>query len=94
MTTKPRPAPVLPPERVTLGARISHGFYLAYAGVMTVIGWVAEPLQRGITSKRMAYFFVLPNLLIFGLFVLFPICLLYTSPSPRDRTRSRMPSSA
>ena len=24
----------------------------------------------------------------------FCICLLYTSPSPRDRTRSRMPSSA
>ena len=23
-----------------------------------------------------------------------PFCLLYTSPSPRDRTRSRMPSSA
>ena len=22
------------------------------------------------------------------------VCLLYTSPSPRDRTRSRMPSSA
>ena len=26
--------------------------------------------------------------------VLFDLCLLYTSPSPRDRTRSRMPSSA
>ena len=26
--------------------------------------------------------------------VAFLICLLYTSPSPRDRTRSRMPSSA
>ena len=26
--------------------------------------------------------------------VLMQICLLYTSPSPRDRTRSRMPSSA
>ena len=26
--------------------------------------------------------------------MLFSICLLYTSPSPRDRTRSRMPSSA
>ena len=26
--------------------------------------------------------------------VLWSICLLYTSPSPRDRTRSRMPSSA
>ena len=25
---------------------------------------------------------------------LLSICLLYTSPSPRDRTRSRMPSSA
>ena len=25
---------------------------------------------------------------------LFLVCLLYTSPSPRDRTRSRMPSSA
>ena len=25
---------------------------------------------------------------------LFADCLLYTSPSPRDRTRSRMPSSA
>ena len=26
--------------------------------------------------------------------VSFAVCLLYTSPSPRDRTRSRMPSSA
>ena len=25
---------------------------------------------------------------------LYKLCLLYTSPSPRDRTRSRMPSSA
>ena len=29
-----------------------------------------------------------------GLLNLFNPCLLYTSPSPRDRTRSRMPSSA
>ena len=28
------------------------------------------------------------------LLVVFMLCLLYTSPSPRDRTRSRMPSSA
>ena len=26
--------------------------------------------------------------------IMFWACLLYTSPSPRDRTRSRMPSSA
>ena len=30
----------------------------------------------------------------YDLFKLFGACLLYTSPSPRDRTRSRMPSSA
>ena len=29
-----------------------------------------------------------------GLILNFIDCLLYTSPSPRDRTRSRMPSSA
>ena len=29
-----------------------------------------------------------------GVIGVFPDCLLYTSPSPRDRTRSRMPSSA
>ena len=29
-----------------------------------------------------------------GVQLLVLICLLYTSPSPRDRTRSRMPSSA
>ena len=32
--------------------------------------------------------------LIFNPFPEYNICLLYTSPSPRDRTRSRMPSSA
>ena len=31
---------------------------------------------------------------IFYEIMLFVVCLLYTSPSPRDRTRSRMPSSA
>ena len=30
----------------------------------------------------------------YALFEKAKVCLLYTSPSPRDRTRSRMPSSA
>ena len=30
----------------------------------------------------------------YKLFTITAVCLLYTSPSPRDRTRSRMPSSA
>ena len=29
-----------------------------------------------------------------SLYAAIDVCLLYTSPSPRDRTRSRMPSSA
>ena len=40
-------------------------------------------------------FFTGLGLIILGVGMLKPnICLLYTSPSPRDRTRSRMPSSA
>ena len=38
-------------------------------------------------SKRLAWEIATKN-------PLWTICLLYTSPSPRDRTRSRMPSSA
>ena len=40
---------------------------------------------------------LLPIIIAISVFVLFLMlyaCLLYTSPSPRDRTRSRMPSSA
>jgi len=33
-------------------------------------------------------------LMSLGVVMVFSACLLYTSPSPRDRTRSRMPSSA
>jgi alpha-1,4-digalacturonate transport system permease protein len=34
-----------------------------------------SPLQKVIGYKRMAYFFVLPNLLIFGIFILLPMLL-------------------
>ena len=34
------------------------------------------------------------RLAIGGALIALMSCLLYTSPSPRDRTRSRMPSSA
>ena len=37
---------------------------------------------------------LLSILVTIGQTALFTLCLLYTSPSPRDRTRSRMPSSA
>src|SRR5665811_1299097 len=39
---------------------------------------IANHVRKALVHQRLAFF----------------ICLLYTSPSPRDRTRSRMPSSA
>ena len=37
---------------------------------------------------------LIPMFVAIGLSLLFTFCLLYTSPSPRDRSLSRMPSSA
>ena len=61
--------------------------------------------SRDITDAKYAEFrqpfYLLLNLAVGGTWpgppdetTVFPHCLLYTSPSPRDRTRSRMPSSA
>ena len=49
---------------------------------------------REIAEQIKARHRLLNNFLIKYLGVNQNICLLYTSPSPRDRTRSRMPSSA
>ena len=46
-----------------------------YSAVMTSLDLVFGNLQRAIGMRRMAYIFVLPNLLIFGIFVLFPMLL-------------------
>ena len=49
--------------------------FAGYAAVMNALDLVFGNLQRAIGSRRMAYIFVLPNLLIFGIFVLFPMLL-------------------
>lgn len=68
-----------PPEvstrRPSLPVRLGEWFMAVYSAVMNVVGVVMEPLQRLVGVKRMPYFFLLPNLLIFGLFVLFPMAL-------------------
>ena len=55
-------------------------------------------IDRLATNIALAGLAIIPSCLIviFMPWRLTPIitCLLYTSPSPRDRTRSRMPSSA
>src|SRR5665811_1775463 len=53
-------------------------------------------LSRSGPLGRLSLLFSLPAMMIAQVILISPIitCLLYTSPSPRDRTRSRMPSSA
>ena len=43
--------------------------------VLSLLDYVLTPIQKWIGYKRMAYFFVLPNLLIFGIFILVPMLL-------------------
>jgi alpha-1,4-digalacturonate transport system permease protein len=50
-------------------------FLQAFLWLMSLLDYVLAPLQRLIGYKRMAYFFVLPNLLIFGIFILIPMLL-------------------
>ena len=52
-------------------------------------------------TKKIGMLLLAVWLVVWGLVALVPaisgldvVCLLYTSPSPRDRQRSRMPSSA
>ena len=54
---------------------LSRGFAALFATLMNLLGIVLEPLQRLIGVRRMAYIFLLPNLLIFGIFILFPMLL-------------------
>ena len=44
-------------------------------GVAQLIDWPFEALQRAIGAARMPYVFVLPNLLVFGIFVVLPMIL-------------------
>ena len=43
--------------------------------IMETVDLVLQPVQRLIGVKRMAYIFLLPNLLIFSIFVIFPMFL-------------------
>ncbi len=63
------------PVKRTFSARVSRGFTGIFELAMNTLGLVLEPLQRLVGVKRMAYFFLLPNLLIFGIFILFPMLL-------------------
>ena len=70
-----------------------------------ILDWLLKPLDNVENVKIIVLsppesaimYFKIALIVGFGAalpYVLYQICLLYTSPSPRDRTRSRMPSSA
>jgi alpha-1,4-digalacturonate transport system permease protein len=46
-----------------------------YQGLINLVDFVMHPLQDRVGIKGMAYIFVLPNLLIFGIFILLPMLL-------------------
>lgn len=60
--------------------------------VLGLIDFVLTPLQKRLGSDNMGYIFILPNLIIFGIFVLFPMILNFyysmtggTELFPQDR---------
>ncbi len=66
--------------------------YALFNVLMNALEMVMNPLQRRLGVQNMGYIFVLPNLLIFGIFVLFPMLLNFyyaftggTQVFPQDR---------
>ena len=70
-----------------------YGIYTGGFIGFIIIMAIAE--QMGMTAKAIGIAFVAFTVFIYALIGwLSRTCLLYTSPSPRDRLLSRMPSSA
>ena len=107
-TRRPRPAARVPLKRVLVPAEHGSWGFLAEplvlglavafsgAGLLLALAVVAaflarQPLKLVWTDRRKGRRYPRTAAAERALFL---ICLLYTSPSPRDRTRSRMPSSA
>ena len=55
---------------------------------------ILDKIQKTETMFKEIWSMAMPTETIDELQIKATFCLLYTSPSPRDRTRSRMPSSA
>ena len=67
-------------------------FYAVMAGALVMFMAAGfTMLEAGLVQKKDVSEIVTKNI---GLYSIACICLLYTSPSPRDMRRSRMPSSA
>lgn len=65
------PIPAAQPDR----ARAASLFAAPLAMLMRLIDWPMQALQRLIGERRMAYVFLLPNLVFFSLFVFLPLII-------------------
>ena len=67
-----------------------------FSGLIGLIGaWVMLPLILSMVYEVLArHFFNAPTFWAYEVGYMLAGCLLYTSPSPRDLSTSRMPSSA
>ena len=68
--------------------------YTMTLGDSPSLAFLGEPGQTLYMAPHLTYGNQDPIWAGLGASTKVPTCLLYTSPSPRDRTRSRMPSSA
>lgn len=69
------PSNQTPRASITLMTLALKPFEWLYRGIVNLMDVVMHPLQDRIGVKGMAYIFVLPNLLIFGIFILLPMLL-------------------
>lgn len=81
------------PTPRNLANLIGQLFLRAYTALMIGVEFLVNPLQRWLGARRMAWFFLLPNMIIFSVFVLFPMLLNFyysgtsgTRLMPQDRT--------
>lgn len=58
-----------------IGSGLRRVLAPVFDAILDVIDLVMTPIQRRIGTRGMAYVFVLPNLLIFGIFILLPMLL-------------------
>ena len=79
-----------PLARVSLA--LESGFGFLFTALMNGLEILIRPIERRLGMERIGYFFILPNLLIFGIFVLFPMLLNFyisftsgTNIYPQDR---------
>ena len=78
---------------ITIGARTTPS---AMVGIIMLSESVLGPIWAFLfVSERPSVFGLIGGaIILFAVLLQFYSCLLYTSPSPRDRQKSRMPSSA